>query len=210
MSRMAAVDVGGLLTDDAVQSPHNRQAARGGDHRVRADRRRGGRGACGPRCRSRRCGERRHGWHQLRRLSHPRRTTRAEQRLELASPILHCAADGEHPRRRRRRRFDRPGRRGWCPPRRTGVRRERPRPGVLRARRYGTDGDRRRRAPRSARPGEVLGRTTRPRGRPRRGGARTARPGARCRRGRGRRRGAANRRRAHGRRDPSRVGPRRR
>ena len=52
---------------------------------------------------------RRHGRHQLRHLPGPRRAARGQDRLELALPLLHRAADGRRAERRRRRRLDRPG-----------------------------------------------------------------------------------------------------
>ncbi len=84
------------------RDPGRDRPPRGRDHRFRSDRRGRRREPSGHRRRARRRRERRHGWDELRRLPHPGWAARAQQRLELAAPLLHRAPDGRHPRRRRR------------------------------------------------------------------------------------------------------------
>ena len=83
--------------------------ARGHAARVGPDRRRDGRDARGRPRRRRRLRRRRHGRHELRPLPRPRRPARDQDRLELALPLLHRAADGRRAERRRGRRLDRAG-----------------------------------------------------------------------------------------------------
>ena len=80
----------------------------------------------------------RHGRHELRHLPRARRPARDQDRLELALPLLHRAADGRRAERRRRRRLDRaraPGRAA----RRPGVGRLGARARLLRPRRHAPD-----------------------------------------------------------------------
>ena len=99
-----------------VASRHRgrRRPPRRRDHRVGADGRCRAAARAAHEGRPRRRGERRHGWHELRRLPHPRRQARHQDGLELVPPLLHRASDDRHSVDRRRRRVDRGERAASC------------------------------------------------------------------------------------------------